>query len=125
MGSIAIEAGIPSDRIHVIPNFLPDSELGATVASLADSPRFFFAGRLEEVKGVDDLNRGVRQRGSCGMGTLVIAGAGGGLEAKVRQEAKELANVEYLGRLSRDEISTNCVDLDQSFSPRVGTRIIR
>jgi glycosyltransferase involved in cell wall biosynthesis len=103
VGSVAIETGIPADRVHVIPNFLPPGEVGQPVASLADSPRFFFAGRLEEVKGIDDLVEAFRM-GDSSMGTLVIAGAGGELEAKVRQVAAELRNVEYLGRLSREEV---------------------
>ena len=103
VGRVAAEAGISIDRIHVIPNFLPNNEVGRPVASLADSPRFFFAGRLEEVKGVDDLLEAFREEG-LGMGTLVIAGAGGGLEDKVKAAAKELTNVEYLGRLSREEV---------------------
>lgn len=102
-GQVAGKAGIAADRIHVIPNFLPDSELGQPVDSLADHPRFFFAGRLEEVKGVDDLLEAFRG-GDASMGTLVIAGAGGEMEAKVRQTAIELDNVEYLGRVSRDEV---------------------
>jgi glycosyltransferase involved in cell wall biosynthesis len=102
-GSVATETGIPADRIHVIPNFLPDSEVGQTVPSLVDSPRFFFAGRLEEVKGVDDLLKAFKEEDPA-MGTLVIAGAGGKLEGKVKETAKQLANVEYLGRLSREEV---------------------
>jgi glycosyltransferase involved in cell wall biosynthesis len=103
VGSVAIEFGIPADRIHVIPNFLPDDEVGQPVNALADRPRFFFAGRLEEVKGIDDLLEAFKE-GDPSMGTLVIAGAGGELEPKVRQVAGELPNVEYLGRLSRDEV---------------------
>jgi glycosyltransferase involved in cell wall biosynthesis len=103
VGDVAVESGIPSDRIHVIPNFLPDSEVGQAVSSLIDSPRFFFAGRLEEVKGVGDLLEAFKDEDPT-MGTLVIAGAGGELESKVRQASDELANVEYLGRLSREEV---------------------
>jgi glycosyltransferase involved in cell wall biosynthesis len=103
VGDVAVEAGIPADRIHVIPNFIPPGEVGEPVASLADYPRFFFAGRLEEVKGIDDLLAAFGM-GDSSMGTLVIAGAGGELEAKVRRAAAELRNVEYLGRLSRKEV---------------------
>jgi glycosyltransferase involved in cell wall biosynthesis len=103
VGGVAVEAGMPQDRIHVIPNFLPDSEVPNAVVSLADSPRFFFAGRLEEVKGISDLLEAFAARDPT-MGTLVIAGAGGALEGRVRQAAEELANVEYLGRLSREEV---------------------
>lgn len=103
VGSVAIEAGIPSERIHVIPNFLPDDEVGQLVPSLAERPRFLFAGRLEEVKGIGDLLEAFRGE-DLTLGTLVIAGAGGGLEGRVEEAAKELTNVEYLGRLSRDEV---------------------
>ncbi len=102
-GGVATESGIPAERIHVIPNFLPDDEIGEPVASLADFPRFFFAGRLEEVKGIDDLLE-VFKTEDPSLGKLVIAGAGGGLEGRVRQAAAELTNVEYLGRLSRAEV---------------------
>ncbi len=102
-GKVAIEAGIAADRIHVIPNFLPENEIGQPVASLAESPRFFFAGRLEEVKGIDDLLEAF-DAADPSMGTLVIAGAGGELEGKVRQAAAERGNVEYLGRLSREQV---------------------
>jgi glycosyltransferase involved in cell wall biosynthesis len=102
-GKVASEAGISADRIHVIPNFLPASEIGQPVASLVASPRFFFAGRLEEVKGIDDLLKAFAT-GDATMGTLVIAGAGGELEATVRQAAAELSNVEYLGRVSRQQV---------------------
>jgi glycosyltransferase involved in cell wall biosynthesis len=110
VGNVAIETGIPADRIHVIPNFLPDDEVGQPVDSLAAPPRFFFAGRLEEVKGVDDLLEAFKEE-DLSMGTLVIAGAGGGLEAKVRRLAGKLTNVEYLGRLSREDV---LVQLQQS-----------
>lgn len=102
-GQVAIDSGIPVSHIHVIPNFLPDNEVGQPVTSLADTPRFFFAGRLEEVKGIDDLVE-VFGGEDPSMGTLVVAGAGGELESKVRKAADERRNVEYLGRLSREEV---------------------
>jgi glycosyltransferase involved in cell wall biosynthesis len=103
VAGVAMQAGIPADRTHVIPNFLPQSEVGQPLGALADSPRFLFAGRLERVKGIDDLLAAFRS-GDPAMGTLVIAGAQGELEAEVRRAASELQNVEYLGRLSRDEV---------------------
>ncbi len=102
-GEVARAAGISADRIHVVPNFLPDAEVGRPVDALAGAPRFFFAGRLEEVKGVDDLLAAFRT-GEHSLGTLVIAGAGGGLEQEVRRAAAELHNVEYLGRLNREQV---------------------
>ena len=72
-GNLAHETGIPESRIHVIPNFLPDSEVGSPVPILAATPRFLFAGRLEAVKGVEDLLSAFRGQGPE-MGTLVLAG---------------------------------------------------
>jgi glycosyltransferase involved in cell wall biosynthesis len=102
-GDVAVEAGIPRGRIHVIPNFLPGPEVGVPVEALAAEPRFFFAGRLEEVKGVGDLLEAFGGADSS-LGTLVIAGAGGALEPEVRKAAQEMPNIEYLGRLTRQGV---------------------
>jgi glycosyltransferase involved in cell wall biosynthesis len=102
--SVALEAGIPGERLRVVPNFLPDAEIGGPVSSLAERARFFFAGRLEEVKGVNDLLSAF-DGGDPSMGTLVIAGAGGELEARVRELASRAPNIEYVGRLTRDEVA--------------------
>ncbi|HEX4436218.1 MAG TPA: glycosyltransferase [Solirubrobacteraceae bacterium] len=102
-GRIAGMAGIPDERIHVVPNFIPDSELGSPVPSLDGSKRFFFAGRLEELKGVGDLLEAFRE-GDPAMGTLVIAGAGGEMEKAVSRAATDWSNVEYLGRLTRARV---------------------
>jgi glycosyltransferase involved in cell wall biosynthesis len=102
-GKVAKETGISDELLHVIPNFLPGDETTEPVASLQNRPQFLFAGRLEEVKGVKDLLEAFRM-GADSMGTLVIAGAGGELEAEVRQAAAHLDNVEYVGRLSREDV---------------------
>jgi len=102
--SVALEAGIPGERLHVLPNFLPNGEVAGPVSSLADDARFLFAGRLEAVKGVDDLLAAF-SGGDPSMGTLVIAGAGGDLEGRVRELASQVSNIEYLGRLSREEVA--------------------
>lgn len=102
-GRIATATGIDPETVHVIPNFLPDEEIGAPVEALAAEPRFFFAGRLEPLKGIREILDAFRSGGSE-LGTLVVAGAGGELEDEVRSTAADLANVEYLGRLSRDEV---------------------
>lgn len=102
-GDVAIEAGIPRDRVHVIPNFLPDSEVSQRASRFADPPRFFLASRLEAVKGVRELLAafvGAPRE----LGTLVIAGAGGELEDDVQAAATREPNIEYLGRISRDDV---------------------
>ncbi len=102
-GEIAIGAGIDADLVHVVPNFLPDTEIGEPVPGLAEAPRFFFAGRLETVKGVREILDAFADADPA-FGTLVLAGAGGGLEAEVEAAAASRPNVEYLGRLPREEV---------------------
>jgi glycosyltransferase involved in cell wall biosynthesis len=102
-GRVAIATGIDPDTVHVVPNFLPAEELEDPVEALEQEPRFFFAGRLEEVKGIRDI-LGAYAADDRGLGTLVLAGAGGELEGEVLAAAESSRNVEYLGRLSRAQV---------------------
>jgi glycosyltransferase involved in cell wall biosynthesis len=102
-GQVAVASGVDPDTVHVIPNFLPAEEIGAPVEALEEAPRFFFAGRLEEVKGVGDI-LACYGADEPWLGTLVLAGVGGALEDKVIATAAGSPNIEYLGRLSRAEV---------------------
>ncbi len=102
-GRVAIATGIDPGTVHVIPNFLPTEEIGDPIAVLEDRPRFLFAGRLEEVKGVREM-LDAYGTGDPRLGTLVLAGAGGELESEVRAAAASCPNIEYLGRLSRERV---------------------
>jgi glycosyltransferase involved in cell wall biosynthesis len=102
-GDIAIRAGVDPGRVRVIPNFLPDDEVREPVAGLAEEPEFFFAGRLEEVKGIGELLEAF-ESGSAGIGKLVVAGAGGDLEDRVKDAAERTPSIDYRGRLTRDEV---------------------
>jgi glycosyltransferase involved in cell wall biosynthesis len=104
-GRVAVATGIDPDTVHVVPNFLPAEELKDPVEALEEEPRFFFAGRLEEVKGIRDI-LGAYAADDRGLGTLVLAGAGGELEGEVLAAAESSRNVEYLGRLSRAQVLT-------------------
>lgn len=102
-GDVAHRAGIGRERIHLVPNFLGENEWADPVTTLADEPTFFFAGRLEDVKGVRQLLR-VFQGGGPELGSLVIAGAGGELEGMVSEAARAAENIQYCGRLTREEV---------------------
>lgn len=100
---VATETGVHPDTVHVVPNFLPMDEIGESVETFAPEPRFFFAGRLEEVKGIRELLDIYKTRDPS-LGKLVLAGAGGDLEEAVISTASHSENIEYLGRLSRGEV---------------------
>jgi glycosyltransferase involved in cell wall biosynthesis len=102
-GQVAVAAGVDPHTVHVVPNFLSADELTDPVTALEEEPRFFFAGRLEEIKGIRDM-LDVYASDRPGLGTLVLAGAGGELENEVIAVAERSRTIEYLGRLSRAEV---------------------
>ena len=102
-GRVAIDSGVDPETVHVIPNFLPAEELGTPVSALDEQPRFFFAGRLEDIKGIRDI-LSAYATGDPELGTLVLAGAGGELEGEVIAAAERSPQIEYLGRVSRAEV---------------------
>ncbi len=54
-------AGIPDDRLHVKPDFIPDPLGDQPIPKLPDTPTFVFIGRLNEQKGVALLLQAWRQ----------------------------------------------------------------
>lgn len=102
-GRVAIASGIDPDTVHVVPNFLSEDEMKDPVEALEDKPRFFFAGRLEELKGIRDMLDAYATN-DPELGTLVLAGAGGELESEVIAAAEHSPNIEYTGRISRAEV---------------------
>lgn len=98
------EFGFPRD-MEVLPYFLPDPEPGARLPrpeGEAPHPRpyFFFAGRLERIKGLDDVIPLFREFAEA---DLVIAGDGEHAPA-LRALAEGLPNVRFLGRVAPDSL---------------------
>lgn len=97
-----LEFGLPCDP-EVLPYFLPDPEPDArrvTGPSPNGRPYFFFAGRLEVIKGLDDVIPLFR---SFAGADLVIAGDGEH-GANLRQLAVGMPNVKFVGRLSPEDL---------------------
>lgn len=97
-----LEFGLPCDP-EVLPYFLPDPEPDArrvTGPSPNGRPYFFFAGRLEVIKGLDDVIPLFR---SFAGADLVIAGDGEH-GANLRQLAVGIPNVKFVGRLSPEDL---------------------
>ncbi|MBV6521963.1 MAG: D-inositol-3-phosphate glycosyltransferase [Gemmatimonadaceae bacterium] len=90
--------------MEVLPYFLPDPESEITPVPVGASPRerpyFFFAGRLEKIKGLDDVIPIFRSYRDA---DLVIAGDGehGGA---LRVLANGMPNVVFLGRIPPDAL---------------------
>ena len=95
------EFGFPKD-MEVIPYFLPD-EPGQRRASERpyDRPYFLFVGRLEKIKGLDDV---IPAFASYKDADLLIIGTGE-YEDELRRQADGIPNVIFIGRLPPEDLS--------------------
>lgn len=93
------EFGFPRE-MEVVPCFLPDAEPARATTSPHDRPYFFFAGRLERIKGLDDVIPAFRDHPEA---DLVIAGDGEHASA-LRALAAGNPRVRFLGRLSVESL---------------------
>lgn len=91
-----IRAGLPADRVEHLPNFLECGEEGQ-----AQGEGWLYAGRLAEEKGVHVAIEAARQL--PGM-PLWICGSGP-IEAQLRQQARDLPWVHFLGQMGRAELA--------------------
>lgn len=89
--------------MEVLPYFLPDPEAGGagvTAARPHPRPYFLFVGRLEKIKGLDDVIPLFRNYPDA---DLLIAGDGE-YAGPLKQLAAGIANVRFLGRVAPDEL---------------------
>ena len=96
------EFGFPRD-MEVLPYFLPDPEAGGARVGGArpqERPYFLFVGRLEKIKGLDDVIPVFRQYPDA---DLLIAGDGE-YAAPLKALAGGLPNVKFLGRVAPEEL---------------------
>ena len=97
-----LEFGLPCDP-EVLPYFLPDPEPDSrtvTGASPNERPYFLFAGRLERIKGLDEVIPLMRSYDGA---DLIIAGDGEH-GAHLRQLAAGIPNVKFVGRVTPDAL---------------------
>ncbi len=80
-------------RIECLPHFVPDPGSRAPGEDERGTPYVLFAGRLEPIKGVQTLLCAFRRWSGA---RLVVAGTGA-LEAQLREQAADLAHVEFVG----------------------------
>jgi glycosyltransferase involved in cell wall biosynthesis len=92
--------GVGAGRLHVIPNFMDPDELPRTAEG--QQGYFVFAGRVEELKGIDVLLEAVRRR-SPDAAPVRVFGAGP-LEGAVRAAGREGVPIEYAGTRTREEL---------------------
>lgn len=105
-------------RMEVVPYFLPDDE--PVLEPIGDSPHsrpyFLFAGRLERIKGLDDV---IPVFGRYPDADLLVAGDGTQDDA-LRQCARGLPGVRFLGRLSQGELARYSTHALALLVPSVG-----
>jgi glycosyltransferase involved in cell wall biosynthesis len=97
------EFGFPRE-MEVLPYFLPDPEpTGPRAGGASPHPRpyFLFVGRLEKIKGLDDVIPVFRDYPGA---DLLIAGDGE-YAAALRARAEMMSNVRFLGRVPLEELA--------------------
>lgn len=95
------EFGFPRD-MTVVPYFLPDDGANASEAMPTphDRPYFLFVGRLEKIKGLDDV---IPLFADYHDADLLIVGDGE-YEQTLRSKAAGIPSVKFMGRMPPDEI---------------------
>ncbi len=96
------EFGFPRE-MQVVPYFLPEeaSTDGHGSESPHERPFFLFVGRLEKIKGLDDVIPAFARYPEA---DLLILGSGE-YETELRRQAEGIPNVRFLGRLPPEELS--------------------
>jgi glycosyltransferase involved in cell wall biosynthesis len=87
-------------RMEVLPEFVPLDLASDASEKLHERPYFLFVGRLERLKGVDEVLRHFRADGPY---DLVVLGTGTH-EAELRKQAAGLQRVRFMGWVSQDDI---------------------
>jgi glycosyltransferase involved in cell wall biosynthesis len=92
-----------SHDMDVVPYFLPDKPLvtAEDTDSVHSRPYFLFVGRLEKIKGLDDVIPVFRNYPEA---DLLIIGTGE-YEQELKAQAAGIDNVRFVGRLPPDELS--------------------
>lgn len=92
-----------SRPMQVVPYFLPESppEQHTEEPPPHDRPYFLFVGRLEKIKGLDDV---IPIFANYPHADLLILGSGD-YEDELKQQARNITNVKFLGRLAPEELS--------------------
>ncbi|MBP6442994.1 MAG: glycosyltransferase family 4 protein, partial [Gemmatimonadales bacterium] len=105
----------------VLPNFVPDQP--APVDPLAEPhgparrrPYFLFVGRLERIKGLDDVIPRFRELPDV---DLLIVGEGSD-GARLREVGCDLSNVHFLGRIAHERVASYYRDAIATVVPSMG-----
>ena len=107
MHDLTIKSGVHKNKVIAISNYVSDS-LFETVPTYNHTGYFLYAGRLSQEKGLSYLIEAVKKNPEI---KLRIAGTGPE-ENKLRELAKNLNNVEFIGYRSGEEIKKefeNCI----------------
>jgi len=95
------EFGFPRD-MEVIPYFLPDLPMEPAAAPPPhDRPYFLFVGRLENIKGLDDVIPAFADYPDA---DLLVIGSGE-YEAELRRQAAGIPRVKFLGRMPPEDLA--------------------
>ena len=108
------EFGFPFE-MEVLPYFLPEDSVVAQPARPQQRPYFLFVGRLERIKGLDEVIPLLREFPEA---DLLVTGTGEH-EGALRELGRDLSNVRFLGRVSADELRALYVHCEALVVPSI------
>jgi len=85
---------------EILPNFLPDTPAPAEGEQADEAPYFLFAGRLEHLKGLQDV---IPHFGAEAEAELRVAGTGS-MEAELKRLAAAFPKVKFLGQVGEQQL---------------------
>ncbi|MFT6586898.1 glycosyltransferase family 4 protein [Cycloclasticus sp.] len=96
------EFGFPK-KMQVIPYFIPETKKTVQESNFSphERPYFLFVGRLEKIKGLDDV---IPVFDNYPQADLLILG-NGEYEVELQQQASKIPNVKFLGRIASEDLS--------------------
>lgn len=98
------EIGLPSDRIHIKPNFIADPLQNQTIPPLPETPTFLYTGRLSPEKGLHRLLEVWLKLKQPEWKLIVIGDGQQRVELEEFCQEKHLRNVVFLGRQSSAQV---------------------
>lgn len=97
-----IEAGLPSQKIQVKPNFVEDPYVKYPNLKRSENPKgFLFLGRISKEKGIIDLVKCWKYHN---VGSPLFILGDGPLKDRLKQETEGCDNVHWVGRVEKKEV---------------------
>ena len=99
-----VEIGIPEQRLHIKPNFLPDPLVNQQILQPPQNPTFLYLGRLSPEKGILTILRAWQHLNQLDWQLLVVGDGPQRLELEDFCREKQLKGITFLGYQAKSAV---------------------